>query len=299
MTRLAWLAAVSCLVLAACGQQSSAPPASEPSAATTTAPATSQPAAPTPASTNAATAPAAPAEVVNAGEDLETVDSEAAPAASASPLLTAAMAAAPPATPPGNWIENQHYLKLVPTQPTVTNLKTGRVEIVEVFWYGCPHCYALEPMLESWLKKGKPAYVDFVRIPATWNPGTKLIGRMYYTVQSLGKLDAMHAAIFNTMHSVPATLIDPNGDEAETGKRQASFAAQYGVSEADYLKAYNSFGVDQQLRRAEQLNRAYLVTGVPTFVVDGKYVTDVGHAGGEDKLFQLLGDLATMENTRR
>jgi thiol:disulfide interchange protein DsbA len=297
MTRLAWLAAVSCLVLAACGRQSS--PAPETAPGTTTSPATSQPAAPAPAPASTTPKPAAPADVVNAGEDLETVDTEEAPAASTSPLLTAAMSAAPPATPPGNWIENQHYLKLVPAQPTATNLKSGRVEIVEVFWYACPHCYALEPRLESWLNKGKPAYVDFVRIPAMWNPGTKLMGRMYYSVESLGKLGAMHSSIFNTMHSTPAALMDMNGDETETGKRQAEFATKYGVSVADYLKAYNSFGVDQQMRRAEQLNRAYLVTGVPTFIVDGKYVTDIGHAGDEDKLFQLLGDLATMEKTRR
>jgi thiol:disulfide interchange protein DsbA len=299
MTRLAWLAAVSCLVLAACGQPSSPAPETAPSTTSTTTPATSQPATSASATAKTAATPAAPADVVNAGEDLETVDSEAAPAASTSPLLTAAMSAAPSATLPAKWIENQHYLKLVPAQPTATNLKSGRVEVVEVFWYACPHCYALEPRLDSWLKKGKPPYVDFVRIPAMWNPGTKLMGRMYYSIESLGKLNAMHTDIFNTMHSTPAALMDMNGDEAETGKRQAEFATKYGMSVADYLKAYNSFGVDQQMRRAEQLNRAYLVTGVPTFVIDGKYVTDIGHAGGEDQLFELLNDLSSAENTRR
>lgn len=297
MTRLAWLAAVSCLILAACGQQSSPAPEGTASGTAPTA-ATSAPAA-APAATPAATTPAAPAEVVNAGEDLETVDSEAAPTASPSPLLAAALAATPPATPPGKWKKNDNYLELVPTQPTVSNLKGGHVEVVEVFWYACPHCYALDPLIDSWIKNRKPAYVDFVRMPAMWNAGTQLLGRMYYTVEALGQLPAMHSKIFEAAHQNQLTLIDREGDAATSGKLQADFAHQFGIAQADYLKEYNGFGVDQKMRRAEQLGRAYLVTAVPTFVVNGKYVTDVGHAGGEEQIFELLNDLAAMEKAGR
>jgi thiol:disulfide interchange protein DsbA len=298
MTRLAWFAAVSCLVFAAaCSKQ----PAPLPDSAASTTPATSAATAPTakPATAPSAApvAPAGSADVVNAGEDLETVDADAAPATAESPLLTAALTATPPAAVPGSWKENENYVRLVPTQPTVGNLKSGRIEVAEVFWYGCSHCYALDRYVESWRKKGKPAYVDFVRVPAMWNEGVKLHGQLYYTVEALGKLEAMHAAIFNEIQENHDPLI--GADPAETGKLQAAFAGKFGVSGDDYLKAYNSFGVDQKLRRAEQLNRAYMVTAVPTFVVNGKYWTDVGHAGGENKLFALLNDLAAMEKAGR
>lgn len=299
MTRLAWLAAVSCFILAACGQQSSPAPESASSTTASTTTATSAPSA-APAAAPAAARPAAPAEVVNAGEDLETVDSEAAAPAAPSPLLAAALAAAPPAAPPGKWKKNENYLELVPTQPTVTNLKGGHVEVVEVFWYACPHCYQIDPLVESWRTNHKPPYVDFVRMPAMWNVGTQLLGRMYYTVEALGKLPEMHSKIFEAAHQNQLTLIDREGDAAATGKLQADFARAFGISAADYLKEYNGFGVDQKMRRAEQLGRAYLVTGVPTFVVNGKYVTDVGHVGGdEEKVFELLNDLAAMEKAGR
>jgi thiol:disulfide interchange protein DsbA len=181
----------------------------------------------------------------------------------------------------------------------VQNLKAGHVEIVEVFWYACPHCFAIDPMIESWIKNRKPTYVDFVRMPAMWNEGTKLLGRMYYTVEALGELKNMHPAIFNAAHNNQLTLIDQGGDPEASGKLQAAFAHNFGVSAADYLREYNGFGVDQKMRLAEQRGRAYLVTSVPTFVVNGKYVTDVGHAGGETQLFEILNDLAAMEKAGR
>jgi thiol:disulfide interchange protein DsbA len=296
MTRLAWLAAVSCLLLAACGQQSAPAPNS---AAPAASPAIAKTAAPAAAGAPAAAAAPAPAEVVNAGEDLETVDSEEAAPAAESPLLTAALASKPAPAPPGKWIENQNYLRLIPAQATVQNLKAGHVEVVEVFWYACPHCYDLDKFVEDWRKNKKPAYVDFVRMPAMWNEGTKLLARMYYTVEALGRLEDMHTAIFNAAHNNQLTLIDQGGDPEATGKLQAEFAHKFGIASADYLREYNGFGVDQKMRLAEQRGRAYLVTSVPTFVVNGKYVTDVAHARGEAQLFELLNDLAAMEKAGR
>jgi thiol:disulfide interchange protein DsbA len=298
MTRLAWLAAVACLILAACGRQSS--PAPESAASTTLAAtaATAQNAQPAALPSKTATAPALPAEVVNAGEELETVEADEAPVASPSPLLAAALAATPAAPTPGSWKLNENYLRLIPTQPTVGNLKSGKIEVVEVFWYGCGHCYVLDRRVEAW-RKNKPAYVEFVRVPAMWNEGVKLHARLFYTLEALGKLDEMHSAIFDEIHQNRDPLIDRGADPVATGRIQATYARKFGVSEEDYLKAYNSFGVDQKLRRAEQLNRAYMVTAVPTFVVNGKYWTDAGHAGGEEQLFALLTDLATMEKSGR
>jgi protein dithiol oxidoreductase (disulfide-forming) len=297
MTRLAWLAAVSCLILAACGQSSKTP---ETATLTQTAPAASTPAIAKPAAAPAKPAPTAsqPAEIVNAGEDLETVDPNESATAQSSPLLAAALTATPAATLPGPWQENVHYTRLVPTQPTVNNLKSGQVEIAEVFWYGCPHCYALDPLIEAWLKR-KPAYVQFVRVPAMWNEGAKLHARLFYTLEALNQLDVIHAAVFNEIHQNHNLLLDKGGDPVKSAEIQAQFATRFGVTPAQYVAAYNSFGVDQKLRRAEQLNRAYLVTSVPTFVVNGKYWTDVQHAGGEEQIFALLNDLAAFEKRGR
>ena len=298
MTRLAWLAAVGCFLLAACGQPSSKAPESAdvaPPAAGAAAPAS---AAKAPAATKTTAAPAQSGDVVNAGEDLETVEPDQSTPASPSPLLTAALNAAPAGTVPGPWKENQNYIRLIPAQPTVTNLAGGKVEVAEVFWYGCPHCYAFDPYLEAWRKK-KPAFVEFVRLPVMWNDGAKLQARLFYTLEALGKLDAMHSAVFSEIQENHDPLVDPGVDPAKTEKIQAAFAARFGVSAADYDKAYNSFGVDQKLRRAEQLNRAYMVTGVPMIVINGKYWTDVGHAGDENKLIALINDLATFEHSGR
>jgi thiol:disulfide interchange protein DsbA len=296
MTRFAWLAAVGCFLLAACHQPASnAPETTSAAPPAQVAPAAAgKPATPV----KGTAAPAQPDEVVNAGEDLETVESDQSAPASPSPLLTAALNAAPAATVPGPWKENENYIRLIPAQPTVGNLASGQVEVAEVFWYGCPHCYALDPYLEAWRKK-KPAFVEFVRLPVMWNEGAKLQGRLFYTVEALGKLDAMHSAIFDEIQENHDPLVDPGVDPVKTEKIQAAFAARFGVSAADYDKAYNSFGVDQKLRRAEQLNRAYMVTGVPMIVVNGKYWTDVGHAGDENKLVALINDLATFEHRGR
>lgn len=296
MTRLAWLAAVSCLILAACGQQSPATPEATPAVQSPTpAPAATQPASTAPKPAGSVDQPA---EVLNAGEDLETVDAEQAPAKSPSPLLAAALAAAPAATVPGPWQENVHYLRLIPTQPTVNNVRSGDVEVAEVFWYGCPHCYALDPLIESW-RKSKPAYVEFARMPGMWNEGLKLHARIFYTLMELKKLDELHSSVFSEIHQRGNPLIDKGGDEERSIQIQAQFAARFGINPPDYVKAAHSYPVDQKMTRAEQLNRAYMVTSVPTFVVNGKYWTDVGHAGGEKELFALVNDLAAAEKRGR
>ena len=218
--------------------------------------------------------------------------------AESSPLLAAALTAAPAATLPGPWKEGINYMRLVPAQPTVNNLKSGQVEIAEVFWYGCSHCYALDPLIEAWRKK-KPAYVEFVRVPGMWSDGLKLHAYIFYTLEALNKLDAMHSAVFNEIHQHGNPLVDKGGGAVRSSQSQAEFATDFGVTAPQYLAAYNSFGVDQKMRRAEQPNRAYLITSVPTFVIDGKYWTDAQHAGGEEQLFQLLNEFAAFEKRGR
>ncbi len=211
--------------------------------------------------------------------------------------IAAAVAAntAPVGTPvPAKWIDGKHYTTLMPAQPT--SVATGKVEVVEVFWYLCPHCFQLDPMLENWRHQTKAPYVEFVRIPVIWpnNASTEALARLYYTLEALGKLEQLHVVTFREIHVRNAPLFVLN-DAAATERAQRTFLKANGVSDADFNKSYRSFSVENKLRWAADLTRRYGVTGVPFFVVNGRYTADIGTAGGEAQLLTLLDDLATSE----
>jgi protein dithiol oxidoreductase (disulfide-forming) len=195
--------------------------------------------------------------------------------------------------PGGKWKAGTHYVPITPAQPTTA--EPGQVEVLEVFWYGCSHCYALDPFLESW-KKNKPANVKFVRVPVTWGPAHRAHGRLYYTLEALGKLDALHTTTFDEIHKRGNFLIA--NDEQQTVKMQLEFAKAHGISEADWNRAYNSFGVNANLQKAEDVTRRYRVEGVPVLIVNGKYQTDVAMAGGQGQLIELINDLTAAEKRR-
>jgi thiol:disulfide interchange protein DsbA len=192
--------------------------------------------------------------------------------------------------PGGRWKAGTHYDPLVPAQPT--NVGPGKVEVVEVFWLGCPHCYALEPYIQSWLKN-KPAYIEFVRVPVMWGPVHRGHARLFYTLVALNRADLVQKA-FDTIQQEHQMLVGPSDDD--TLKAQLAFAKSNGISADDYTKAYSSFSVNSNLQRAEQLTQRYHVEGVPLIVVDGKYTTDVGKAGGPSELLALIDDLAAAEH---
>jgi thiol:disulfide interchange protein DsbA len=194
--------------------------------------------------------------------------------------------------PGGKWQVGKNYTALVPAQPT--SVGPGRVEVVEVFWYGCGHCYQLEPFLESW-QKNKAAYIDFVRVPVTWSPQHKGHARLYYTLQAL-KRDDLHTKVFDAIHRGGRMLV--GNDDASTLKEQVAWAKSQGIDEAAFTKEWNGFTVTTALQRAEQLVRRYRVEGVPFVVVNGKYTTDVGAAGGQSQLVALINDLAAAEKRR-
>jgi thiol:disulfide interchange protein DsbA len=196
--------------------------------------------------------------------------------------------------PATRWTAGVQYQVLAPAQPT--DVSAGKVEVVEMFWYGCPHCYALDPYLESW-RKNKPAYIEFERIPVAWSEVHRAHARLFYTLQALGKLDALHAKVFDEIQQHGNELFVP-GDDKETLQRQLQFAVQNGISQADFLNAYNSSGVQANVQKAYDLGRRYRIDGVPTIVIDGKYESDVGMAGGQSNLIQLINDLAASEKHR-
>ena len=239
---------------------------------------------------------AAPAEkALGMAEETDTADIPS----GFSPIAAAVAAGtAPVGTPiPSKWIDGKHYTSLVPAQPTST--APGKVEVVEVFWYHCPHCFAFDPAIENWRHQNKAPYVEFVRVPVMWssNPSTEPLARLYYTIEALGKLETLHPLVFREIH-VKNNPLFVNGDAAATERAHKAFLKANGVSEADFDKTYRSFSVESKLQRAEQLTRRYKVLGVPYFVVGGRYTADVGTAGGEAQLLTLIDDLAASERKR-
>jgi protein dithiol oxidoreductase (disulfide-forming) len=194
--------------------------------------------------------------------------------------------------PSGKWKPGVNYDPIVPAQPT--NVGPGKVEVDEVFWLGCPHCYALEPYIEAWLKN-KPSYIEFVRIPVMWGPIHRSHARLFYTLQALNRSDLFEKA-FDTIQQQHNPLVSTTGNDAETLKLQQDFAKANGISPEEYAKAYNSFSVNTNLQRAEELTQRYQVQGVPLVVIDGKYSTDVAKAGGPKELISEIDDLAAAEH---
>jgi thiol:disulfide interchange protein DsbA len=192
--------------------------------------------------------------------------------------------------PAGKWKAGVNYDPLVPAQPTTVG--PGKVEVVEVFWLGCPHCAALEPYIQSWLKN-KPAYIDFVRVPVMWGPAHRAHAHLFYTIAALNRQDLVQKA-FDAIQNGHQNLFAASEDE--TLKAQQAWAKENGVSPDDYAKAYNSFSVNSNLQRAESLTQRYHVEGVPLIVINGKYTTDVAKANGQSNLISIIDDLAAAEH---
>lgn len=241
--------------------------------------------------------PAAPTENLDtaAQDTQETADTAEDPAAKGDAGLER-LAALPAAEqlPAGKWTAGKNYTVLVPAQPT--DAPAGKVEVVEVFWLGCGHCYALEPYVTNWLKK-KADYIQFVRMPVAWGPGHLSHARLFYTLEALNRDDLVRKA-FDEIHQRGNLLISQTNDDAESRRLQVAFAKANGITEADFLNAYNGMSVDANVQRSDQFTRRYRVTGVPMFVVAGKYTTDIAAAGGQTELFKLIDDLAASEKRR-
>jgi thiol:disulfide interchange protein DsbA len=194
--------------------------------------------------------------------------------------------------PGGRWKVGQHYRPVVPAQ--ATNVEPGQVEVLEFFWLGCPHCYALQPYIENW-NKSKPSYVKFVGEHVMWGPTHRSHARLYYTLQVLGKADTLVPKAFEEIHRHNNFLVA--ADDAQSQRMQLAFAKANGISEADFNREYNGFAVNARLQRAEELTRRYKVETVPYFIINGKYQTDVAMAGGQEQLVQLINDLVAAEKS--
>ncbi len=195
---------------------------------------------------------------------------------------------------PSKWQAGKHYRILSPT--VATSVGAGKVEVVEIFWYGCGACFVLDPYLESWKKSGKPANVEFVRIPVTWNAGARLHARLYYTLQALKQDERLHAKVFDTIHRGGNGLL--GRDEASTLPVMLKWAEENGIERKAFTDAWNSMWVNTRLRQADEIVRRYRAEGTPFMAVNGRYSTDVGSAGGVPQMLELINALANSERPR-
>jgi len=231
---------------------------------------------------------AAPPQISETDDGSETVEDPPA-SKTAAPVLKLASTAKPePTPPPSAFKEGTHYQRLSPAQPT--SAAPGQVEIIEFFWYGCPHCFSLDPKLEAWKAKEKPEYVAFRRVPIMWGPLHQFHARIFYAAEQLGKLEELHPLVFREIHV--------NGNPLNTMDKVKTFFTSHGVDQATFDQEFASMALEQKLRDANTLQYRYRVDGVPFFVVNGKFTTDVGTAGGEMQLLKLLNELAARERVR-
>ena len=198
--------------------------------------------------------------------------------------LFLALALAAPALA-ADW--GKDYVEISPPQPVDTR---GKVEVIEFFYYGCPHCARLEPELKAWARK-LPGHVVLKRQPVAFNDSWLPLTRAYYALEAVGLLNKLHEPAFRALHDERINLADP--------KTFFDWAASKGADRAKLAAAYSSFSVETQAKRAQQIHGRYKIEGVPAFVVNGKYQTSASLTGSNKKLFETLDELIKQEHGAR
>lgn len=170
-------------------------------------------------------------------------------------------------------------------------VETGKqIEVVEFFWYRCPHCNQLEPSLEAWVKK-LPADVKFRPVPAVLNPNWLPSAKLYYALADVGALDRLHGKVFDAYHREGLDLDDEN--------ELMAWIRKQGVDEARFKSAYHSFSTQTRSMKGAQLARKAGIAGVPALMVDGKYTTSISMTFTEERLFEVLDQLIQRARTGR
>ena len=202
-------------------------------------------------------------------------------------LLALATSVAMPVVQAAPYTAGKEYVELA---APVSVQDSSKVEVVELFWYGCPHCYQFEPVLEPWVAE-LPEDVDFKRIPAMFGGVWNMHGQVFLTLEQMQVDPKVHAAIFDAIHQ--------QGLRLSTIDSMADFLANNGVDKDAFLKAYNSFAIKRQVEKAKKLAMQYQITGVPVMIVDGKYRFDLGSAGGPESALQVADFLIEQERSAR
>ena len=170
--------------------------------------------------------------------------------------------------------EGTHYVKLSPPAPVTLTGPDKKIEVVEFFWYGCPHCYAFEPVLEPWAKK-LAADVSFRQVPVAFNSQHVVHQKLFYALEEMGQLAAVHRKVFAAIHQQNKRLTSDSEIQ--------SFAKDNGVDGAKLADAMKSFGVSTKANRAKQLADAYKIDGVPALGIHGRFYTSASLAGTHER----------------
>ena len=200
------------------------------------------------------------------------------------PLLIACAIIACSLTAPGaaqddEFVEGGHYELLTEVQPVQTG---DKIEVVELFWYLCPHCYRIEPYMQRWLKN-KPENAEFVLMPAVLSKQWEYQARAYYVFEALGMVDELHSRFFDAIHRDKRAFRTP--------EQLADWVAERDGDRQAVLNTFDSFAVENKLNFSRIMSRQYGVSGVPAIIVDGRYRTSVSLAGGHEQMGRLINFL--------
>jgi thiol:disulfide interchange protein DsbA len=186
------------------------------------------------------------------------------------------------------FIEDVNYVRLGKPQAVQTG---DKIEVLELFWYHCPHCFRLEPHLNRW-QKNKADYIEYLRLPAILTNSWEFDARIFYTFEALGVTENMHKAYFDAIHEGRKRFV--------TEEQVAGWVGEFGIEQREFLDTfYNSFYVNSKVENARKLTGVYETDGVPTIIIDGKYRTKVSLAGGHDELIDLINYLAAVAQEER
>lgn len=180
---------------------------------------------------------------------------------------------------PGDFVEGRDFRRLGTAAPVPGH---GKIDVVEFFWYGCPHCHALEPALEVWSAK-LPADVAFRRMPVIFGALHEAHARMFFALEALGQLPTVHKRVFAALH-VQRRRLDKFDDIA-------AFVAEQGVDKQKFSEAYNAFGVGSKVKQSQQLAQAYALDGVPALGIAGRFLTAGSMAGSNERALQVADSL--------
>lgn len=178
---------------------------------------------------------------------------------------------------------NQGYEIITPAQPTQD---PDKIEVIEFFWYGCPHCYSFEPLLEQWVKN-LPDNVQFIRQPAVFSKVWGQHAKAYFTAEALGVVDKVHADLFDAIQNKKQKLTSED--------QLAEFFSAHGVDDKEFRAAYNSFLVDSKMRQAKTMAPRYGITGVPAVIINGKYKTNGPLAKSHKNMIKVMTQLIEQE----
>ena len=180
------------------------------------------------------------------------------------------------------------YGELSPPQPV--EAKEGKIEVVEFFWYGCPHCYRLEPYIEAWLKK-LPPDVEFRRIPAVFNQRWAHDAAIYYTLEAMGLVEKLHRPLFDAIHN----------DSLRTDNEAAmtQWLQKRGVDPKKFMDTMKSFGVQSKTRRAAQQSVAYKIDGTPAMAVHGRYTVSADQGRSQQGMLEAVDNLVAMARKQK